>query len=85
MVIGCRIFNGIGASRVYHFQAKSTGRIKKNDGRLQFMQKWGIPASFFYKNYLKMGEPYTGEVSEPPLNFDFKWAKFKARFNVFLT
>lgn len=83
-LIGCRIFKGIGASRVYHFQAKSTGRIKKNNGRLQFMQKWGIPASFFYNNYLKMGEPYAGELSEPPLNFDFKWAKLKARFNGFL-
>ncbi len=83
-LIGCRIFKGIGASRVYHFQEKSTGRVKKNNGRLQFMQKWGIPASFFYKNYLKMGEPYTGELSEPSLNFDFKWAKLKARFNGFL-
>lgn len=83
-LIGCRIFKGIGASRVYHFQAKSTGRIKKNNGRLQFMKKWGIPASFFYKNYLTMGEPYAGERTEPEVNFELKWAKLKARFHAFL-
>ena len=83
-LIGCRIFKGIGASRVYHFQAKSTGRIKKNNGRLQFMKKWGIPASFFYKNYLAMGEPYAGERTEPEVNFELKWAKLKARFHAFL-
>lgn len=81
---GCRIFKGIGASRVYHFQAKSTGRIKKNDGRLEFMKKWSMPASFLYKNYLKMGKPYQGELTEPPMNFDFKWAKFKTRFHALL-
>lgn len=81
---GCRIFKGIGASRVYHFQAKSTGRVKKNDGRLEFMKKWGIPASFLYKNYLKMGEPYKGILTEPPMDFDFKWAKLKTQFHALL-
>ena len=38
---GCRIFKGIGASRVYHFISKSTGRVVKNDGRRQFLNKWG--------------------------------------------
>jgi len=32
---GCRIFLGVGDSLVYHFQAKSTGRIKKNNGGKQ--------------------------------------------------
>ena len=57
---GCRIFKGLGKSRVYHFQSRSTGRVKRNDGRIQFMKKWGIPASAFYTQYLKMGEPYKG-------------------------
>jgi GT2 family glycosyltransferase len=64
--IGCRIFKGIGRSRVYHFQARSTGRIVRNDGRRQFMEKWGITASDFYKNYLHMGAPYAGALLEPP-------------------
>jgi hypothetical protein len=57
---GCRIFKGLAQSRVYHFQSRSTGRVKKNNGRLQFMKKWGLPASAFYTYYLKMGAPYQG-------------------------
>ncbi len=83
-LIGCRIFKGIGKSRVYHFQARSTGRIKKNNGRLQFMQKWGIPASFFYKNYLKMAQPYAGVLEEPNRNWAFRLAQLKARWHRFL-
>jgi GT2 family glycosyltransferase len=80
--IGCRIFKGIGASRVYHFQAKSTGRIKKNNGRRQFMQKWGLPASYFYKHYLRMGEPFSGNLTEPTQGL--AWAKLKAKLNTLL-
>lgn len=83
-LIGCRIFKGIGRSRVYHFQARSTGRVKKNNGRLQFMKKWGIPASFFYKNYLKMGQPYAGALEEPNKDSAFKFAVLKARWHSFL-
>lgn len=36
---GCRIFLGAGDSLVYHFQCKSTGKVKKNDGRRQFLNK----------------------------------------------
>ena len=62
---GCRIFKGLGKSRVYHFQSRSTGRVKKNNGRLQFMKKWGLPSSAFYTHYLRMGKPYKGILSEP--------------------
>jgi glycosyltransferase involved in cell wall biosynthesis len=82
-LIGCRIFKGVGRSRVYHFQARSTGRIKKNNGRLQFMKKWGIPASFFYKNYLKMGQTYAGALEEPQKDTAFKFAEWKARWHSF--
>jgi GT2 family glycosyltransferase len=64
--LGCRIFKGVAASRVYHFQSRSTGRIVKNDGRRTFMEKWGIGASDFYKYYLRMGEPHTGKLPEVP-------------------
>lgn len=57
---GCRYYKGIGASRVYHFQQKSTGRISKNNGRKTFIKKWGITPSAFYKYYLKMGESFDG-------------------------
>lgn len=62
---GCRIFKGIGKSRVYHFQSKSTLRIKKNNGRKQFLMKWGINQSTFNKYYIRRGTPYTGPLTEP--------------------
>jgi glycosyltransferase involved in cell wall biosynthesis len=64
--VGCRIFKGIGKSKVYHFQAKSTGRIKKNNGRKQFLMKWGMNQSTFNKHFLKRGQPYDGLLSAPP-------------------
>jgi GT2 family glycosyltransferase len=78
--IGCRIFKGLGASRVYHFQAKSTGRVKKNNGRLQFMQKWGVSANYFYAKGLRLGELENGKL----LNFSIpKWQKIKVLFHLF--
>ncbi|MBC7552808.1 MAG: glycosyltransferase [Taibaiella sp.] len=63
---GCRLFKGIGRSRVYHFQSKSTLRIKKNNGRKQFLMKWGINQSTFSKYYTRRGAHYTGPLAEPP-------------------
>ena len=63
---GCRIFKGIGKSRVYHFQSKSTLRVKKNNGRKQFLMKWGINQSTFNKYFTHRAEPYTGPQQEPP-------------------
>jgi len=68
---GCRVFKGIGKSRVYHFQCKTTGRIPKNDGRKTFLRKWGILPSFFYKYYLRMGESWNGKLQEPKKNLQF--------------
>ena len=62
---GCRIFRGIGKSRVYHFQSKSTLRIKKNNGRKQFLMKWGINQSTFNKFYTRRGTLYSGPLQEP--------------------
>jgi glycosyltransferase involved in cell wall biosynthesis len=62
---GCRNFRGVAASRVYHFQAKSTQRIIKNNGRKQFLMKWGVNQSTFNQHYIKRGTPYQGELSEP--------------------
>lgn len=73
---GVRIFKGVNQSRVYHFQSKSTARVKANNGRQLFASKWGIPSSFLYKEILRMGEPYTGPLPE------FK-AGMKARLKAF--
>jgi glycosyltransferase involved in cell wall biosynthesis len=62
---GVRHFKGIGASRVYHFQTKSTGKVKKNDGPRQFLEKWGITQGTFGKYYLRRGQLWTGPLPEP--------------------
>lgn len=62
---GCREFRGVGKSRIYHFQAKSTLRIEKNDGRKQFLHKWGINQSTFNRHYIRRGQPYNGPLPEP--------------------
>ncbi len=71
---GCRIYKGIGESRVYHFISKSTGRVDKNDGRKQFLQKWKMKQSTFHQFYTKRGKVYKGELREPAwsLNFGIK-------------
>jgi len=53
---GCRIFLGVGSSLVYHFACVSTGRIKKNDGRKQFLRKWSVTQRDFDKQVLRRGE-----------------------------
>lgn len=60
---GVRHFKGLGNSLVYHFQSRSTGRVKKNNGRLQFARKWGITSSFFYKEMLQMGRKFDSAKS----------------------
>jgi GT2 family glycosyltransferase len=80
---GARVFRGVGAARVYHFQARSTGRVKRNNGRLQFMKKWGIPASAFYRDYLRMGQPYTNSLPEVQDTSRLRWARWKARWHSF--
>ena len=44
-MVGVRHFKGLSASRVYHFETRSTGRVKKNDGSMQFLLKWGMTNS----------------------------------------
>ncbi len=75
---GVRDFRGIGKSLVYHFQSKSTGRVLRNDGRLQFVQKWGIPSSFFYKKILKLGQVYNSKPLKLNKNIAYRWAQLKA-------
>lgn len=78
--IGCRYFKGVGKSLVYHFQTKSTTRIKKNDGRKQFLLKWGITSSSFNKYYLQKGKDFKGELQEPPTGILSNKIELKAWF-----
>jgi len=55
---GVRHFKGIDRSRVYHFEARSTGRVKRNKGTRQFLSKWGITSSSFMNAILHRGEPF---------------------------
>ena len=83
---GCRIFVGVGNSLVYHFQCKSTGKVKKNDGSRQFLHKWGIRQSVFDRYYLRRGTPVTDMMlAEPEDTRSFRWqllrSSLKRRFS----
>jgi GT2 family glycosyltransferase len=80
---GCRTFVGVGDSLVYHFQQKSTGKVVKNDGRKQFLQKWGMTQSTFDKYYLRRGQAVGQNgptLGEPDDTSAFRRAKLKSRF-----
>ncbi len=78
---GCRNFHGVGNSLVYHFQAKSTSKVKKNDGRKQFKKKWGISTRTFYKYYLRMGKPYCPDLEEPVATPGLIFQKIRGQLN----
>jgi glycosyltransferase involved in cell wall biosynthesis len=56
---GVRYFKGVDKSRVYHFEARSTGRVKKNKGARQFLSKWRITSSAFMRHMLQRGAPFS--------------------------
>ncbi len=62
---GVRYYKGVSSARVYHFISKSVSRIKKNDGYLQFLRKWGMTSSTFFRFYLRLGEKFNGYSKEP--------------------
>jgi glycosyltransferase involved in cell wall biosynthesis len=64
---GVRYYKGVSRSRVYHFGSRTTARIKKNDGNRQFLLKWGLSPSTFFRAYLRLGERFTGYTAEPDL------------------
>lgn len=53
---GVRYMKGLSESRVYHFETKSTTRIKKNNGSMQFLMKWGITSSAFRRKVTLRGK-----------------------------
>ncbi len=77
---GCRIFYGAGDSLVYHFQCKSTGKIKKNDGGKQFLQKWGLRQSVFDRYYLRRGKTASGlRLEEPEDTKELRWQLLRSK------
>ena len=81
---GVRLFKGIDKSRVYHFEARSTHRIVKNDGSLQFLRKWGITSSSFMRDVLHRGDPYGEETDyRRQLAKDLFRSKWKRALTIF--
>jgi len=77
---GCRIFLGVGDSLVYHFQCKSTGKVKKNDGGRQFLNKWGMRQSVFDRFYLRRGQIARGmKLDEPEDTRELRWELLRSR------
>ncbi len=82
--VGVRYFKGVGKSRVYHFMSKSTGKVKRNNGRIQFLRKWRMASSTFYKFYLKLGTGFTGKLDEPADNLKFKLRKIRDKLKLLI-
>ena len=77
---GCRIFLGVGDSLVYHFQCKSTGKVKKNEGGKQFLCKWGMRQSVFDRYYLRRGQIATElQLAEPEDTRELRWQLLRSR------
>lgn len=81
---GVNYFKGLSKSRVYHFEARSTSRIVKNNGSAQFLLKWGITSSSFMRNVLKRGEVFDEnhltEIHTMALRKDIARSKLKRLF-----
>lgn len=81
---GVRLFKGVDRSRVYHFEARSTHRIVKNDGSLQFLRKWGITSGSFIRDILHRGEPFgTPKDHTLELKKDIERSRWKKVLTIF--
>ena len=78
---GIRYYKGVDKSRVYHFEARTTGRVKRNNGSQQFLFKWGITSSSFMTYILHRGEPYKKYQSSKLL---IKLALIRSKLKLFL-
>jgi len=74
---GVRYFKGCSKSRSYHFISRTVSRIKKNNGKKQFLIKWGMGSSTFNKYYLRLGTEFTGYLNEPEKTMSLKLSLFK--------
>ena len=78
---GCRRFVGVGDSLVYHFQQKSTGKLARNDGGRQFLDKWGMRQATCDRFYLRRGTPLPpgGVLPEPEDSAALRLALWRGR------
>ena len=76
--IGVRHFRGVGDARVYHFRHRTTSRLPGGDNRRLFAEKWGLPASWFYWQALRQGQPYRGALPELEEVPGYRMARLKA-------
>jgi glycosyltransferase involved in cell wall biosynthesis len=80
---GIRNFKGVAASRAYHFLEISTRKLRSQQVRKAnalFVRKWGITARMFNRFYLRMGDPYDGELKDPPRDRSYRLAVLRCRF-----
>ena len=77
---GCRLFLGVGSSLVYHFACVSTGRIKKNNGRKQFLRKWSVTQRDFDKQVLHRGAVATAPFAVESVDM----SQFKLKAELFI-
>lgn len=57
-MVGIRRFKGVANCRAYHFETKSTLRVTKNQGHLQFLFKWGLTNRMMRRHLTHLGTPY---------------------------
>ncbi len=85
---GIRHMIGISASRVYHFETKSTTRIRRNPGRRQFLMKWGITSSTFRRLLTHRDRDYdpalTGSYNREELRRNILRSRLEAIRNIIL-
>lgn len=77
---GVRYYKGVSRSRVYHFGSRTTARIIRNNGNKQFLQKWDMAISTFYKFYLRMGHSFVGPAIDPPIEGKLKIRLWRDRW-----
>ena len=82
---GVRYFKGVSKSRTYHFMSKSVKRIKKNNGRKQFLLKWRMSNSTFRNHYLRMGDKFTGSLADPEIKGRLRLRLLRDRLKLFFT
>ena len=81
---GVRYFKGVNKSRSYHFMSRSVRRIKKNNGKKQFLKKWGMSNSTFREYYLRMDSEFKGYLEEPEMSLGLKLRLLKDKVRLLL-
>ncbi|MEM7035376.1 MAG: glycosyltransferase [Bacteroidota bacterium] len=76
---GVRYFKGLEKCRVYHFMAKTTGKIQKNPGKEQFLAKWGITQGTFNRHYLRRGQAWRFRPLAEPGGLHYTFDRLRSR------